>query len=292
MEKEEKDGSTFPIEPVRLSGSSRFRFKCHSGLSCWNMCCREMDIMLAPYDILRLSRKLGLTSSEFLDQYTATFVHEESGLPIISLKRETEGKKGCPFNADEGCTVYEKRPSVCRYYPIGLASLRSKKDEDEEAGEEHFYFLIKEDFCRGHDEEQEWTIDEWRDDQGPSHDDTINRDWQLAFLSRSLPGQVRHDEARQNLFFLACYDLDSFRRFVFVIPCRTKFIVDDETLAKVKDDDTELLRFGLRYMKYFMMIEETMQTRDGVVEEWQKKHREAQDQISTGKSDFKPDAPE
>jgi Fe-S-cluster containining protein len=249
-----------------------------------------MDITLAPYDILRLSRKLGLTSSEFLDTYTATFVHEESGLPMISLRRETEGKKGCPFNADEGCTVYEHRPSVCRYYPIGLAALRTKKDEQKEAGEERFYFLVKEDFCRGHDEEQEWTIDEWRGDQGPLQDDEINHDWQTAFLSRALPGQVRHDESRQNLFFLACYDLDSFRRFVFESPFLTKFEVDEETLAKIKEDDTELLRFGLRYMKYFMMIEETMKPRDEALAAWKKRHREAQDQISMGRSkDFKPD---
>ena len=45
-----------------LAPESSFCFHCHPGLACFNQCCREATIILSPYDILRLSRRLGLTT--------------------------------------------------------------------------------------------------------------------------------------------------------------------------------------------------------------------------------------
>jgi len=278
-EKEKTGQGSGAIEPVQLTGKSRLRFLCHKGLSCWNACCHNMSIMLAPYDILRLRRRLGMASGEFLETYTNLTIHQESGLPVVILRPTDGDDPVCPFNTDEGCSVYEDRPSICRYYPIGLANLRTQMDEKKEAEEERFYFLIREDYCLGHGEEKEWSIDEFRENQGASRDDQINRDWQTAFLSRSLPGEERNEPRRQSLFHMACYDLDAFRRFVFESSFLRTFEVDEETLAEIRGDDEELLRFALRYMKFFMMIEPTMKPREGVIESWRKKHQDTMSQF-------------
>ena len=257
---------TWGVEHVQLTGASRFLFRCHDGLSCWGTCCRSMDIMVAPFDVLRLKRRLGVTSGEFLDRYTETKLHEESSLPIIILRTGEGEERKCPFLGDKGCTVYEDRPAICRYYPIGLATLRAKKEEG--ITDERFYFRVREEFCLGHHEEREWTVDEWREDQGASVDDEANADWQRAFLSRALPGEEKIDPRRQSLFMMTCYDLDTFRRFVGESAFLENFEVEPETVEKIMEDDEELLRFGMRYMKYFMMIEETMTPRTGAVEKW------------------------
>jgi len=47
-----------PVLPVRLKHDDMFCFSCHKGVSCWNECCHGADVMLTPYDILRLSRDM------------------------------------------------------------------------------------------------------------------------------------------------------------------------------------------------------------------------------------------
>ncbi len=34
-----------------------FQFNCHKGIACFNKCCENIDIMLAPYDVLRLKKR-------------------------------------------------------------------------------------------------------------------------------------------------------------------------------------------------------------------------------------------
>ena len=48
---------------VRTTQSSS---DCHKGIACFNKCCQSIDIMLAPYDILRLKKRLGMCPAEFL----------------------------------------------------------------------------------------------------------------------------------------------------------------------------------------------------------------------------------
>jgi Fe-S-cluster containining protein len=227
MEETSKKEGGWPVQPVQLTGKSRFCFSCGPEVACFTKCCHGMEIILAPYDILRLKRRLGLTSSEFLLKHTTPTQHEESSLPLVLLKMGDEKEKSCPFLTDKGCSVYEDRPSICRYK-----------------------------------------------DQGADSDDEINRDWQAAFLSRSIPGQERSEPQRQSLFYMTCYDLDTFRRFVLESPFLEKFEVDDETVEKIRKDDEELLRFALRYMKYVMMMEETMTPKEGVVDTWRAKKTE------------------
>ena len=58
------------VEPVRLDPESQFKFKCHPGIECFTQCCRDINIILTPYDIIRLKNKLDLPSDEFLAIYT------------------------------------------------------------------------------------------------------------------------------------------------------------------------------------------------------------------------------
>ena len=273
-EKEQNQEQQYGVQPVQLSGKSRFCFNCGPEVECFTKCCHGMEIILAPYDILRLKKRLGLTSPEFLLNYTIPKQHEESSLPLVLLKMGDDEEKTCSFLTEKGCSVYEDRPSICRYYPIGLATLKSQPDPEKEAAAERFFFQILEEHCLGHNEKKEWTVDEWRRDQGADKDDEMNEDWQAAFLSRTVPDKERGETQRQTLFYMTCYDLDTFRRFVLESSFLQKFDVDDETVEKIREDEDELLRFAMRYMKYVMMMEETMKPKGGIVEEWRAKQAE------------------
>jgi len=112
------------VDPVQLTRESRFRFRCHKGISCFTKCCSNIDIMLTPYDIVALKKRLGITSEEFLEKYTHTKTEGKAAFPLIYLRMNKDETRSCPFVSAEGCTVYEDRPANCRYYPIGQGTLK------------------------------------------------------------------------------------------------------------------------------------------------------------------------
>ena len=56
------DVSHLPYEssfiPEILTEEHRTKFACHPGVSCFNACCKQADVMLAPYDVIRLKQRL------------------------------------------------------------------------------------------------------------------------------------------------------------------------------------------------------------------------------------------
>ena len=41
----------------QFAKDERFRFGCHPGVPCFNYCCGDVKIVLAPMDVLRLARR-------------------------------------------------------------------------------------------------------------------------------------------------------------------------------------------------------------------------------------------
>jgi hypothetical protein len=62
-----------PVMPSQMEGDAVIRFRCRKDIDCFNACCKNIDIMLTPYDIVRLKTRLGITSTEFLREYTEPF---------------------------------------------------------------------------------------------------------------------------------------------------------------------------------------------------------------------------
>jgi hypothetical protein len=246
-----------PIQPMRLGADSRFTFRCHKDVKCFTQCCRGINIILTPYDIIRLKKRLGLASEEFLALYTEPQMLEKTDIPVITLKLldeegAGEGKKPCPFVRPEGCLVYEDRPTSCRYYPLGVASLAYKDDPD---GED-FFFMVREAHCLGFDEDRSWTVLEWREDQGVDTHDRINSQWtELIVRKRSFPPNMRWTEQVKQMFFMASYDIDRFRKFVFESSFLKRYAVDEAVLPNLRSDDVALLEFGMKWLKGLLFKE-------------------------------------
>ena len=235
------------IEPVQLGLNSRFIFECHPKVSCFTQCCRGIDIMLTPYDILRLKNRLRLTSDAFLTIYTDVKILEKTDLPIVTLKLLDDERNSCPFVKDgEGCIIYEDRPTTCRYYPLGIASLSHTK----EAEGDEFFFVVREKHCKGFDENKEWKVKEWRQDQGVDIHDEINAGWtELIVRKKSFPATITINEKAKQMFFMASYNLDNFKKFVFESSFLDRYEIEKDVIEKIKQDDVELLQFGFRWLK-------------------------------------------
>ena len=72
---------------------------------------------------------------------------------------------------------------------------------------------------------------------------------------------------RIEIFFLACYNIDKFRSFVFDSTFLEKFVVDEGTIGKIKKDDVELLKFGYKWLRFALFGENTLTINDSVVKE-------------------------
>jgi len=107
----------------RLEDGDTFQFQCHSKLDCFNLCCRNLNLFLYPYDVVRLKKKLGISSDEFLDKYVDVVLRESSFFPEVLLHMSEDEEKTCPFLTKSGCTVYSDRPDACRMFPVEQGAL-------------------------------------------------------------------------------------------------------------------------------------------------------------------------
>ena len=234
------------IVPEFLTGKSRFRFKCYPGIGCFTKCCSGIKIILSPYDIYRLKNRLGKTYLEFLNEHTIPMTIEGSSLETVGLRMLDDEIRSCPFVTPEGCTVYTDRPLTCRYYPIGMGMM--KKDTGTTG--EDFFIKVKEDHCLGHNEEKVWTIQEWRQDQESDIYDEMNNDWMAIVLKAKTLGKVEFSQRSLQLFYIVSTNLDLFRDMAFTPKFIAAYQIDAETLKKLEEDELELLKFSLKWLRF------------------------------------------
>ena len=244
-----------PVAPIKLGLDDTIQFQCRKGIACFNKCCQNIDIQLTPYDILRLKRHLGITARAFIQQFTVPFEMDAHGMPGLKL-RPREDSPACQFVTEEGCSVYEHRPAACRYYALGSMGLR-KKDVPTV---EDIYFLVKEEHCLGHFEPRTLTVQQYRDEQGVSKYDEMNRAWREVLLKKRSSGPTigRPSQRSFQLFFMVSYDLEAFRDFVMSEGFHDVFDLDAETAAQLQADDEALLLFGFRFLKQVLFGEMTI----------------------------------
>lgn len=262
-----------PVIPTMVGPEHVIQFSCHRGIGCWNACCSNIDISLTPYDIIRLKKRLGMSSTAFLDAYTVPYEMERDGIAGVKL-RPVENGTACRFMTPEGCAVYEDRPTACRYYPVALLSMR-KQDEYIDT---QSYALVKEAHCQGHDEGRCLTIADYRKEQGIEEYDELTRGWrQLVLKKKSTGPAIGAPSLRsRQLFFMACYDIDTFRDFVASQGFGRLFKLSDDEKAMLMADDVELMQFAFRFLRQVLFGEQSIELDEAAAKERLTKWRERQ----------------
>jgi len=265
-----------PVMPTMFDENKEIQFSCHKGIGCWNACCSNIDISLTPYDIIRLKKRLGITSTQFLQDYTVPYEMEKDGIAGVKF-RPVEGGTACRFMQDEGCAVYEDRPTACRYYPVALLSMR-KQDEYTDT---QSYALVKEDHCKGHEVARTLTIGAYRKEQGVDLYDEMARGWRQLVLKKKSSGPTIGAPSLKSrqLFFMACYDVDTFREFVRSEAFGKLFKLGEEEKAMLMADDVELMQFAFRFLKQVLFGEKSIDLDEAQVKERLEKWRERQKEI-------------
>ncbi len=96
---------SLPIRRTHLDRQTPFSFSCTRCLKC----CESKRIQVNAYEIARLARNLGISTTEFIANYT------EGGGTFLKF----DDNNRCTFLGPDGCRVHADRPLVCRLYPLG-----------------------------------------------------------------------------------------------------------------------------------------------------------------------------
>lgn len=242
----------------KLRKDKKFHFECKSGIECFNKCCNDVNIFLTPYDIIRLRKALGISSSDFLTNYTILPISSNLRHPIVMLRMEPS-TLNCPFLSENGCRVYEDRPWSCRMFPVGVAS--PNQVEKTSSNQEEFYFLIKEDICKGFEQNKEWTVEEWFKDQSIEEYAELGEMFKEISLHKFFLTARAIEPVKLEIFYMVCYNIDKFRNFLFNSSFFRRFDVSKEYQDILMSDDVELLKFGFRWLRLSVFGEKTLELR-------------------------------
>jgi len=238
------------VPGIRIRPAESFRFHCHPGIGCFNRCCRNLNLFLYPYDLVRLRARLGITSDEFLDRHVDVVLRSGSHFPDVLLRMSENEEKTCPFLTAEGCSVYPDRPDTCRTFPLeqGLVH-RADTEEDEPV-----FFFRPPEFCLGRREETKWTVPGWVEDQEAEDYHRMTIRW--AEVQRRFQNDPWGTEGptgpRARMAFMAAYNIDRFREFVFGSSFLKRYTVKPELLGQIKKDDAQLLLLGFDWIQLIL----------------------------------------
>ena len=234
---------------VRLDADHVFRFRCSPEVSCFTDCCRDVTIVLTPYDVLRLKNALGISSDEFIDRYAVVVQRSDRLIPMVVLRMNDDDKK-CSLVTGEGCTVYEDRPWPCRMFPLDI------NDDGT------FRYITDASRCSGLSEDCHTRISDWLIEQGvPMYDEMNTLLSQLTSPLRAQEVDIDNPQIRQ-MVFMALYNLDAFRKFVFESSFLDRFDLDEVTIEKVRRSDVELLRLAIDWIKFGIFGQKTFKVKE------------------------------
>lgn len=234
----------------RLEENDSFAFRCGPDVSCFGRCCRNLNLFLQPYDVVRLRKNLNMPSGRFVEDYTDLVLRPSSHFPDVLLRMKENDEKTCPFLTDKGCSVYPDRPDTCRMFPIEHGVLYGEK-----AGEKKSVYIFRPpEFCMGKHENAIWTPHEWTGDQEAESYNRMTRRWgdvKRFFVNDPWNGQGP-EGPKGKMAFMAAYNVDAFREFVFKSSFLNRYKVKHALISQLERDDETLLEFAFQWILHFL----------------------------------------
>jgi hypothetical protein len=130
-------------------------------------------------------------------------------------------------------------------YPLARLVSRSRKTGQKQ---EHF-MVIREPHCRGFEQDTGQTVKDWLRTQGVLPYNEMN-DHLMEIIS--LKNQIIQgplDQRSSDIFYLACYDLDTFRNRILNNGLLESIGLHRTVMDTIQFDDTALLQVGLAWIK-------------------------------------------
>lgn len=227
------------IDPI--SKTDDLLFNCNNELSCFNMCCHNLNQTLTGFDILKLARTKNISTKEFIKRFAFTYTGKQTGIPVVSLFQQPDNDNACIFLEKSGCSTYDARPLSCRLYPVARGiSIDRRTDKTIE----HFA-IISEDHCKGFGIGNMMTIKDWLKDQD-ANDYIDANDFFMSLILDLGKNGIKPDKEQKDIIILGCYNSDLFLEKLISGEIKTKNSPNTEDL---KNNDILLFKEGVRWTR-------------------------------------------
>ena len=117
------------------------------------------------------------------------------------------------------------------------------------------------------------TVRDYRAAQGVPEYDEINREWMQLMLKKKSAGPAigKPDPLSFQLYFMASFDIDRFRRFVESPAFAKAYMISDDERTAFQDD-VVLQKFAFRLLRQVLFDEQTIPTHENVLEKrWEER---------------------
>ena len=112
------------VSKRRVNRNVTMQFDCNQ----CDRCCRcSNDIDLNPKDIFYISQSINMTMDEFLDKYCFVCINHITKIAIAKLKLLEETLR-CPFMANNKCTIYQNKPTICLLSQMSNHGFKKKRN--------------------------------------------------------------------------------------------------------------------------------------------------------------------
>lgn len=159
------------FEKLQIGVDAPFKFHC---TMCGKCCYHREDILLNPKDIYNISKELGMTPQEMIEQYCETYIGGDSRMPIVRLKPRGSVQR-CPLLKNHKCSVHKAKPAVCAMFPIGRC-LKMEETAGKDITTDAILYIFQNPGCG--DETETHTVREWLESFGMSVEDEFFIEWQ------------------------------------------------------------------------------------------------------------------
>lgn len=233
-----------------IKEGDNFNFRCYPGIACFNRCCRNLNLFLYPYDVVRLKNRLQISTDKFIDKYVDIVLRPPSFFPEVLMRMAENKERTCPFLVKSGCSVYLDRPDTCRTFPVEQGVFYDAKHRKTEL----IYFFRPPEFCLGQHEKKTWTLRTWSKDQDTTLYNKMTLLWsEVKRLFQTDPwGSQGPEGPKAKMAFMATYNIDQFRDFLFNSTFLKRYKIKSALLKKIRTDDVALLKFGFDWVKFYI----------------------------------------
>lgn len=139
-----------------------FEFECQR---CGRCCMGRNDILINAFDVFNASKFLGITCSDFIDNYASMSLDGYSKIPIVTLGQDDHGN--CHFlefdylhDKKFKCSINSAKPGACSHHPLGLV-VKYSDPHDANKQKDDGYSFIKVDQCENSKKPVKQSVRQW-----------------------------------------------------------------------------------------------------------------------------------
>lgn len=164
------------FEKLKIGVDEPFKFHC---TMCGKCCSHREDILLNTKDVYNISKELGLSPQEMIEQYGDVYIGGDSRMPIVRLKPRGSVQR-CPLLKNHKCSVHNNaKPTVCALFPIGRC-LKMDEKEVKDITTDDILYIFQNPGCG--DEGESHTAREWLESFGIPVADEFFISWQKVVM--------------------------------------------------------------------------------------------------------------